>query len=155
MVQAGVFRNVAMEGIHPCSNSGESNMPLQEARLIQLSPARPVSVVIGQHKPRKQNEKADRGKACIDYRREEAKPLGIGKMKEDNVDGREGAQACKCIQPGWLLDLHALLDVSVRAGTKVQGSGFRKTRSGQRAVSCRLDMDLFPVHCSLFPASTP
>ena len=29
MVQAGVLRKVAIAGIHPCSSSGESTMPVQ------------------------------------------------------------------------------------------------------------------------------
>ena len=33
-------------------------------------------------------------------------------MEEDNVDGRKAAQACERIQPGWLADIHFLLDVS-------------------------------------------
>ncbi len=33
-------------------------------------------------------------------------------MKKDYVDGRETAQPCQCIQPGWLPRLHLLLDAS-------------------------------------------
>jgi hypothetical protein len=33
-------------------------------------------------------------------------------MKEDNVDGRKTAEACQCIQPGWLAGFHELLNVS-------------------------------------------
>ena len=34
MVQAGVFRNVAIDGIHPCSKSGESTMPVQNIACV-------------------------------------------------------------------------------------------------------------------------
>ena len=34
MVQAGVFRNVAIDGTHPCSKSGESTMPVQNMACV-------------------------------------------------------------------------------------------------------------------------
>jgi hypothetical protein len=44
-------------------------------------------------------------------------------MEEDDVEGREAAEACKRIQPGWLAVVHALLDVSegqlLRASAKL------------------------------------
>ena len=41
MVQAGVFRKVAMAGIQPCSSSGVSTMPAQNIPCVWLlySPA--------------------------------------------------------------------------------------------------------------------
>ena len=34
MVHAGVFRKVAISGIHPCSSSGESTMPVQNIACV-------------------------------------------------------------------------------------------------------------------------
>ena len=34
MVQAGVFRNVASSGIHPCSSSGVNAMPIQNMKRV-------------------------------------------------------------------------------------------------------------------------
>ncbi len=37
MVQAGVFRNVAMAGIQPCNSSGVSTMPVQNMACVWLA----------------------------------------------------------------------------------------------------------------------
>ncbi len=37
MVQAGVFRKVAMDGIQPCSSSGVSTMPVQNMACVWLA----------------------------------------------------------------------------------------------------------------------
>ena len=39
----------------------------------------------------------------------DAKPLWIGEMEENDVDGREGPQAGQRIQPVWLAYLHSLV----------------------------------------------
>ena len=145
MVQAGVLRKVAMDGIHalehqraqrhsqpehavrmgavlrgdhaPAHGQAEQvdgiearEAGLPKAVAVKLAVARAAGVVVGQHKAREQDEEAHRGKAGIDHRGQHAEPLGIGEMKEDDVDGRKGAQARQCIQPFWLAHLHKLLD---------------------------------------------
>ena len=96
-------------------NARKSRLP--EALAVQFSIARPVGVVIGQHESRQQNEIADRDKAGVDHRRQKPEPLWIGEVEEDDVDGRETAQACQCFQRRWLASLHEQLDVSGRQGT--------------------------------------
>ncbi len=79
---------------------------LPEALAVQFSIARPVGVVIGQYESRQQNEIADRDKAGVDHRRQEPEPLWIGEVEEDDVDGRETAQACQCFQRRRLASFH-------------------------------------------------
>jgi len=84
----------------------------QKRFAIQLAFARPLVVVIAEHKSREQDEIAHRDEARVDYRRQEQgnvqgarhkghgnvevkiKPLGIGEVEENDVDGREASQAC-------------------------------------------------------------
>ena len=83
--------------------AGEAGFP--EAGAVELAVAGLGRVVVGKHKAGEQDEEADGSKAGIDHGGQEAEPLGIGKVEEDNVEGREAAQACKRIQPGWLARL--------------------------------------------------
>jgi hypothetical protein len=80
--------------------AGEAGLP--EADLAQLPFPRAAGVVVRQHKAGEHDEEADGEIAGVDHRRQRAKARRVAKMEEDDVQGRETAQACQCVEPGWL-----------------------------------------------------
>ena len=79
---------------------------LPEADVVELAFTGARCVVVGQDVTGEQDKEADGGVTGVDDRCENSKPIGIREMKENDVDGREGAQAGQRIQPVWLTHLH-------------------------------------------------
>src|SRR3569833_505002 len=66
-------------------------------------------VVVTEYEAREQNEEADGSVAGVHHWSKWAKPVRIGEVKEDDVDGCETAEPGEGIKPCWLLHLHWLI----------------------------------------------
>jgi hypothetical protein len=102
-----------------------------EADLSSLPFAGAPGVVIGQHEAGEHDEEADREIAGVDDRRQRPKPVWIGEMEEDDIQGCETAQTCQCIQPGWFLGFHLQLDAGFAARVSKAESDKGSTSTGR------------------------
>ena len=85
-----------VDGVEP----GESREPeLAEAHFAARSA---IGIVVGEDEAGEQKKEADRGVAVVDDGCQPAEGPGIGKVEEDQVEGREGAEAGQGGKAGFL-----------------------------------------------------